>query len=83
MEINININNENISKLKEKAFKFIKANILFFWLGFGLSLFGHIYINQISWWLIMIPACILNGIQEMWISEENDNSQDVLLREKS
>jgi len=46
-------------------------------------LFGHIYINQISWWLIMIPACILNGIQEMWISEENDNSQDVLLREKS
>jgi hypothetical protein len=83
MEIDIKINNENISEFKKKAFKFIKTNILFFWLGFGISLFGHIYINNISWWLIMVPACILNGIQEMWANEEKDKSQDVLLNENS
>ena len=69
MEINININNEKIDEFKIKLIKFVKTNILFFWLGFALSTFGHIYINHISWWLIMVPACILNGVQEMWRGE--------------
>ena len=67
----------------DKFIFYLKSNILFFWLGFSLSFFGHIYINEILWWLIIVPACILNGIQEIWILEENDKSQDVLLQEES